>query len=76
MGSIEQALAATTPYPVELTLRLANLIADLTGTAQDLGAAEGLDLSLTVQAPSISEVLTILAIDLSLRGSARALSKR
>jgi uncharacterized protein involved in outer membrane biogenesis/peptidoglycan hydrolase-like protein with peptidoglycan-binding domain len=71
-GSIEKALAATEPYPLELMLQTSGLVADLTGTVRNLPAAEGFDLGLTVRTPSIGEVLRTLEIEVPLVGLAEA----
>jgi uncharacterized protein involved in outer membrane biogenesis len=71
-GSIEDALAAAAPYPLELTLETVGLVAKLEGTAQNLPKAKGFDLSLTVKAPSIGQVLQTLQSDLRLAGRAEA----
>ena len=71
-GSIEQALAATAPYPLELMLQSSSLVVNLTGSAQNIVAAEGFDMSLNVRTPSIGEVLRNLEIDVPLVGLAEA----
>ena len=71
-GSLEDALAATAPYPLELTLDTSELVAELKGTAQNLPHAEGFDMNLTVRAPSIGRVLEIWESDLTLEGRAEA----
>jgi len=71
-GSIEEALTATAPYPLEVTLQFSGLVADLTGSVQNLPAAQGFDLSLNVRTPAIGEVLRALQIDTLLVGLAEA----
>jgi hypothetical protein len=71
-GSIEDALAATAPYPLELTVDTLGLVAKLSGTAQNLPHGEGFDISLTARAPSISQVLETWGSDLELTGRAEA----
>ncbi len=71
-GSIEEALAATVPYPLELRLLSSSLVLDLKGTARNLAAAEGFELGLSVQTPSIEQVLETWESDVTLAGRAKA----
>ncbi len=71
LGSIEQALAATAPYPLELTLQSSSLVVSLAGSAHNLAAAEGFDISLAIRTPSIGRVLKTLGIDVPLDGFAK-----
>ncbi len=52
-GSLEAALMATNPYPVELDLQLPAVTAEIQGTIADAIRAEGLDLHLGAQSPSL-----------------------
>ena len=72
VGSIQEALSATAPYPLELMLQSSGLVVDLTGTARNLAAGEGFDLSLDVRTPAIGEVLRTFKIDVPLVGVAEA----
>jgi uncharacterized protein involved in outer membrane biogenesis len=71
-GSLEDALAATAPYPLALTFDTSGLVAELKGTAQNLPQAEGFDMSFSARAPSIGQVLEIWESDLALEGRAEA----
>lgn len=71
-GSVEEALAAAAPYPFELTLNMAGLDAELTGTVQNLPRAEGFDIGISARAPSIGRILEIWDSDLALDGRAKA----
>ena len=71
-GSLEDALAATAPYPLELTLDSSGLVVELKGTAQNLPHAEGFDMNLTARAPSIGQVLETWESDLALEGRVEA----
>ena len=67
-GSIEEALSATGPYPLELMLRSSSLVIDLKGTMENLREAKGFDASLVLRTPSINEVLKTLNIEAPLTG--------
>ena len=71
-GSLEDALAATAPYPLALTFDTSGLVAELKGTAQNLPHAEGFDMNLTARAPSIGQVLKTWESELVLEGRAEA----
>jgi hypothetical protein len=71
-GSVEEALAAAAPYPFELTLNMAGMEAELKGASQNLPRAEGFDIGLSAQAPSIGRVLETWDSDLALDGRAKA----
>ncbi len=72
VGSVEDALAAAAPYPLQLSVDLSNAVVELTGTARDLPAAEGFDVRLTAQASSLGEVLQTFGLDPVLDGRADA----
>jgi uncharacterized protein involved in outer membrane biogenesis len=72
LGSIEQALAASAPFPLDLTLRSSSLVVNLAGSAQNVAAAEGFDISLTARTSSIGKVLRAVEIDVPLVGLAKA----
>lgn len=67
-GSIEDALAANNPFPLELALHFAGLDTELKGTLQDLTRAEGFDLRLSARALSIRGVFDALERDSALDG--------
>ena len=71
-GSLEDALSATAPYPLELKLDASALVVELKGTAQNLPHAEGFDINLTARTPSIGQVLETWKSDLTLEGRAKA----
>jgi peptidoglycan hydrolase-like protein with peptidoglycan-binding domain len=70
LGSVAEALAATAPFPIELTLKTLGLTAELAGTAANLPRAEGLDLRLSAQAASLAQVLETWESELLLEGRA------
>ncbi len=65
---VAQALAAEEPYPMEMTLEAAGLVADLAGTVENLPAGTGLDLELKVRSPAIGEVLRGFQVETTLAG--------
>ena len=71
-GSLEDALAATAPYPLELTLDTEGMVAKLKGTAENFPHAEGFDMTFTARAASIGQVLKTLGSELELEGRAEA----
>ncbi len=71
-GSVKAALAAAAPYPMNLTVTVADVVAAIIGTARDLPRAEGFDFRLTADVASIQKALAILDIDLPVDGAARA----
>ncbi len=72
VGSIEEALSATTPYSLELLLQSSSLVIDLKGTVENLREAKGIDASLVLRTPSISEVLKTLRFDVPFTGIGEA----
>ena len=74
-GSIEEVLSAAAPYPIDLTLRSASLIVELTGTVEDINKVEGLDIALAGRTDSLGEVLTAFDVDLPLVGQASAAAR-
>ncbi len=65
-GSIEEALSATTPYPLELVLQSSSLVIDLKGTVENLREAKGIDINLVLRTASISEVMKTLNFEVPL----------
>ena len=63
VGSVEDAITASAPYPVEATLQSQNVFAQLSGTVENLPAGEGLDLKLLARTQSIYEVLQAFQIE-------------
>jgi uncharacterized protein involved in outer membrane biogenesis len=72
LGSVEDALAAAAPYPLQLSIDLSNALVELTGTAKNLPHAEGFDVRVTARTSSLGEVLQTLGLDLALEGHADA----
>ena len=68
LGSLEAALAAAEPYPMELSFELPGLTAELAGTAANLPRAEGFALDLTVTSPSVGELLEVWDIERAVEG--------
>ncbi len=71
-GSIEEALSATAPYPLELMLRSSSLDIEFKGTVENLREGKGFDTSLVVRTPSIGEVLKTLDFEVPLTGIGEA----
>ena len=69
-GSLQTALRATAPYPLELSLTLPGLETVLSGTVANLPRATGFDLDLSIRSPSIGTLLDALALERSLEGHA------
>ena len=69
-GSLEDALTAARPYPLELSFELPGLTAELVGTAADLPHAEGFALDLTVTSPSVGDLLEVWEIERAIEGRA------
>jgi uncharacterized protein involved in outer membrane biogenesis len=69
-GSLEDALTAARPYPLELSFELPGLTAELAGTVADLPRAEGFALDLTVTSPSVGELLEVWEIERAIEGRA------
>ena len=69
-GSVEEALAATTPYPLNLEFELPGLTVALEGTADNLPQGEGFDLSLSASSPSVKQLQTVLGLLPALDGQA------
>ncbi len=67
-GSLEDALAASAPYPMALSLEMPGLAVQLDGTAKDLPRAEGFDLALKVELPSVGQLEEVLGLDRVLEG--------
>ena len=63
VGTVEEAIAAATPYPVKLTMQSPNLFTQLEGTVGNLPKGEGIDLRFLARTPSIYEVLQSLQIE-------------
>ncbi len=72
VGSIEEALSATAPYPLELMLRSSSLDIEFKGTVENLREGKGFDTSLVVRTPSIGEVLKTLDFGVPLTGIGEA----
>lgn len=62
-GSLETALKAARPYPLDLTLALPELLVRLEGTAANLPHAEGFDLTLGASSPSLGKLLQVWSLD-------------
>jgi uncharacterized protein involved in outer membrane biogenesis len=69
-GSLEDAMTAAAPYPIELSFELPDLTAELAGTVADLPRAEGFALDLTVTSPSVGELLEVWEIERAIEGRA------
>jgi len=72
LGSIEEALSATAPYPLALMLQSSSLVIDLKGTVENLREAKGFDATLVLRTPSIKEASKILEIEVPLTGIGEA----
>ena len=74
-GSLDMALAATEPYPVDFALHLPAVEIQLTGTVADVTSAEGLDLRLQAQSPSLRDAIEAwnmsVPVDLEITADAR-----
>jgi uncharacterized protein involved in outer membrane biogenesis len=71
-GSIEDAIAAAAPYPLQLSIALTDATVELTGTVRNLPDAEGFDVRVSARTPSLGEVLQTYGIDPVLAGSVDA----
>ena len=69
-GSIEAALAATKPYPIDFSLDARGLSARVTGTVDDLSRGAGLDLDLVASAPSVERLFDLWGVAPPLFGEA------
>ena len=69
-GSLEDALSAARPYPMTLSFALPGLTAELTGTAANLPRAEGLALDLSLDSPSLGELLEVWGAERAMEGRA------
>ena len=69
-GSIEAALAATKPYPIDFSLDARGLSARVTGTVDDLSRGAGLDLDLVASAPSVERLFDLWGVAPPLYGEA------
>jgi uncharacterized protein involved in outer membrane biogenesis len=67
-GSIEAALAATQPYPIDFSVDARGLSVRLTGTVDDLSRGAGIDVDLVARAPSVVRLLDLLGIPPPLHG--------
>ena len=71
-GSIEEALSATAPFPLELMLRSSSMVVDLKGTVENLRQAKGFDANLVLRTPAIKEASKILGFEMPLTGIGEA----
>jgi len=71
-GSLEDALAASRPYPMGLSFELPGLSIELAGTVANLPRAEGFALDLTIASPSVGDLLDVWQIDRAIEGRAHA----
>ena len=72
LGTLEEALAATAPFPLELSLKMPGFAAVLSGTAASLPHGSGLDFALSVQSPSVGELLEVWGLERTAEGRADA----
>ena len=63
-GSLEAALAATAPYPIEIDLQLPAVTATLRGTIADAAGARGLDLKFDARSSSLRAAARAWNVDL------------
>jgi hypothetical protein len=74
-GSLETALMATAPYPLDLDLRLPGIDGTLKGTIADVARTEGLDLQLSLQSASLRTAADAwhlsVPVEAQLKGGAR-----
>jgi AsmA family len=57
-GSLESALAATEPWPLDLEIQLPSIDGKLTGTVADVAQTSGLDLRVEARSPSLLAAAT------------------
>ncbi len=69
-GSLQTALRATAPYPLELSLNSLGFETLLRGTVANLPQATGFDLDLSIRSASIGTMLDTLARERTLEGRA------
>jgi uncharacterized protein involved in outer membrane biogenesis len=72
VGSVEDAIAAAAPYPLQLSIDLSDAVVELNGTAKNLPDAEGFDVRVTAQTSSLGAVWQTLGLDLAMEGHADA----
>lgn len=74
-GSIQDALQAAAPYPIALTLQSTSVTLDVDGTIANLPAAEGADIVVTLNTPTVERVFETLNLDVPLTGRADAAAR-
>ncbi|MEE8165259.1 MAG: hypothetical protein V3T64_06805, partial [Myxococcota bacterium] len=74
-GTVEDALLAARPFPVELSLTLPGLEAALGGSVANLPHGEGFDLEISARSASIGTLLDGLALDRFVEGSAEVFGR-
>ncbi len=74
-GTLEEALAATVPFPLELSLKMPGFAAALSGTAADLPRGKGFDVAVSVQSPSVGDLLEVWGLERTAEGRADATAR-
>ena len=72
VGSIEDAIAALEPYPLDINVQSTNFTLEVSGTMDNVPSAEGLDVSLSFRSPSVYRMLETLQIEIAVFGPAAA----
>lgn len=69
-GSIEAALAAARPFPIDLLINSPGLSGRLTGTARNIGRGSGFNMALVASAPSVERLFDLGGVTPYLKGKA------
>lgn len=72
VGTVEEAIAALKPFPLDIKLQSEHLLVQLSGTAENIAKGRGLDLGLQARTSSIYAVLQALQIEGEVFGPALA----
>jgi uncharacterized protein involved in outer membrane biogenesis len=75
LGSLEAALAATAPFPLDLSLKMPGFAAALSGTAENLPRGRGFNLDLSVQSSSVGDLQVVWGLERTAEGRANATAR-